>query len=378
MSKTLKIVIVIDCLDGFFGGGMISTIRILSLIRENHDITVVSSDPESEVNRSVPKYYPPLPRIKKLMDYKGFVFAKPDKKILYDVIKQADLVHVQLPFMIGQKAISIARELDKPAVSTCHILAEVFFYNLRISGPLAKKIINAYFLRFVYNKSDRVICPSEHTLSELKKHGLKVPAEIISNGITKKYRPDYSIKRSNIFTILSTGRFDPEKRLDLLVEAVMNSKYAKEIRLVIAGKGLMEDRVRFLAQSLPGETIIKYYDEDNLIKLYKTANLYIHTSEVENESLSILEAIGCGLTPLISNSKTSAAKKFAHNESFLFRSGDSLDLAEKIDYWFEHPDELSQWHKETARMAEEYYICHTINKLEKLYYSCVTNKNYPP
>jgi hypothetical protein len=60
-----------------------------------------------------------------------------------------------------------------------------------------------------------------------------------------------------------------------------------------------------------------------------TADLFVHSSIVELESLSSLEAIGCGLTCLVSDSKYSAARQFALDERFLFTGG-SFYLASKF------------------------------------------------
>ena len=72
-------------------------------------------------------------------------------------------------------------------------------------------------------------------------------------------------------------------------------------------------------QKLSNKPIIKFVSEKDLIRYYNLADLYVHPSDVELESMSVLEAIGCGLPVLISDSKSSAAKQFALNEHFIFK-----------------------------------------------------------
>jgi len=368
MKRRLKIAMVVDILHGFPGGGMVSTERIVERLLQNHTVTVISADPASPENVSVHGFYPPIHRIKKLMDKIGFVFALPDSKKLRKIIQEVDIVHVQLPFWLGQRAITIARKLRKPVISSFHLQVENILYNLNISNDTIEKLLYHYFLKRVYNRSDAVICPSEFAHSELEKYGLTVPGIVVSNGITEKFHTDPTFTRSTEkFVLFSVGRFAPEKRQEVIIEAIKHSKYAERIELILSGRGVLESKLQKAAESLPRKAKIAFLSEEELISSYHRANLYIHASEVELESLSVLEAMGCGLTPLISNSPTSAASQFAHNEQFLFNANDPIDLASKIDYWFEHDEELSDWHKRTSEKAKLYRIDKSIEKLERLY-----------
>lgn len=52
-----------------------------------------------------------------------------------------------------------------------------------------------------------------------------------------------------------------------------------------------------------------------------------------------MEALACGLVPVIANSPLSATPQFALDDRSLFQAGNAGDLADKIDYWIEHPEE---------------------------------------
>ena len=72
------------------------------------------------------------------------------------------------------------------------------------------------------------------------------------------------------------------------------------------------------------------------------ADLYVHPSEIEIEAISCLEAIKCGKVPVIANSPSCATKAFALDDRSLFRVNDARNLSDKIDYWFDHPEELTK------------------------------------
>lgn len=55
--------------------------------------------------------------------------------------------------------------------------------------------------------------------------------------------------------------------------------------------------------------------------------------------ISCLEAISCGLVPVISNSPRCATKAYALTARSLFQFDSPKDLADKIDWWLDHPQE---------------------------------------
>ena len=101
------------------------------------------------------------------------------------------------------------------------------------------------------------------------------------------------------------------------------------------------------------------------------SDLYVHASEVEIEAISCLEAIACGLVPIISNSPVSATKQFAIDDKSLFKNGDSDDLAAKIDYWIEHEEEKKQYSEKYVEYAQNYNIKACVVEFEKMLQSAI-------
>ena len=87
---------------------------------------------------------------------------------------------------------------------------------------------------------------------------------------------------------------------------------------------------------------------DELVEIINSCDLYVHPSVAEIEAISCLEAIACGLVPIISDSERSATKKFALTEKNLFNHNSPKDLANKIDYWIEHPEEKAEYSEKYA------------------------------
>ena len=106
-------------------------------------------------------------------------------------------------------------------------------------------------------------------------------------------------------------------------------------------------------------------DED-LMEALGYADLYVHSSEVELESISCLEAMGCGLVPLISSSPLSATSQFALDCRSLFAPRKPRLLAQKIDYWIEHPEKRMEMEKRYAASTQQYSIAQSVSHFEAM------------
>ena len=103
-----------------------------------------------------------------------------------------------------------------------------------------------------------------------------------------------------------------------------------------------------------------------MVKTINCADLYVHPAEIEIEAISCLEAISCGIVPVISDSPRSATRFFAIDEKNLFSCNDSGDLAEKIDYWLDHPDEKAARSKEYLGYTKQFDFDVCMDKMEQM------------
>lgn len=169
------------------------------------------------------------------------------------------------------------------------------------------------------------------------------------------------------FQVLMVGRYAGEKRQDVLIKACTQCRHAREIQVILAGKGPLEKKYRRLAQSLPNPAVMEFYEPARLLEILHMADLYVHTSDAEIEAMSCMEAFACGLVPVIADSPRSATPQFALDERSLFPAGDSAALAERIDWWFEHPSEREEMGKRYAEHAKQYALSRSIEQTEEMF-----------
>lgn len=250
-------------------------------------------------------------------------------------------------------------------LKTYHIILD--FGN----SKLVNDFIYKYFRDKFYNYFRHIHCPSEFIANELKKHKYTAKLHIISNGVSEDFKinkQEKPLEYKGKFIITIVGRFSPEKRQELLIEAVKKSKYKDQIQLIFCGKGSKQKELEKRAKDLPNKAVFNFYSKKDLIKIFNITDLYVHTSNAEIEAISCLEAIATGLVPVISDSEESATKQFTIDERSLFKHGNSDDLANKIDYWILNDKERRKMEIEYANEVDKNYrIAKSIDEITEMF-----------
>ncbi|HEX9050402.1 MAG TPA: glycosyltransferase [Anaeromyxobacter sp.] len=364
----LHIAFISDTFDSPTAGGVRSARRFVEGLRARHDVTVVAAGVSGDGILELPAFYPPL--VGKLMRRMGFVFAVPRRRPLEELFRRVDVVHVQFPFWLGLRAAAIANALGTPLVSAFHVQPENLLRNLGLRAPRLAAPIYRLFLRYLFDRSDAVVCPSAFALAELRAHGLRAPAEVISNGVPPGLGPTFverPARHRGKLLVVAAGRFARDKRLDVTIEGVRRARNAARIQLVITGRGPREREVRRRAATLPVPAEVGFVSEAELRRLLAGADLLVHASEVELESLAVLEALACGTPALIARAPASAAPQFAVSEDFLFAPGDPDDLARRLDRLAEEPRLLSDARGLALALAGRHRFEDSLRRLEALY-----------
>jgi 1-acyl-sn-glycerol-3-phosphate acyltransferase len=311
-----------------------------------------------------------VPIASRLAQRQNTVFANPVREVLVAAIKGADVVHIYQPWPLGRAAERIARQLGVPAIAAFHIQPENITYNIGLGWfPPAAHLVYVLLRLAFYGRFADIHCPSTFIAAQLRHHGYRARLHVISNGVTRCFRPGPARARAadGPFRILMVGRFSPEKRQEVLIRAVRRSRHATRIQLYFAGQGPREKRLRQMSSKLANPAQFGYYSQAELIALIRSCDLYVHASDVEIEGVSCMEAFACGLVPVISDSRRSATGQFALGPRNLFRSGDPSSLAERIDGWIDDPAALGAASDTYARYAELYAVERSARAIERVY-----------
>ena len=283
--------------------------------------------------------------LNKIVERNNVSLAKIDKDILEEAIKGSDIVHIMLPFLLSIAAINIANSLNIPVTAGFHCQAENVTSHLGLmDNRLANKATYKLFYKLLYKKVQAIHYPTEFIRNIFENiNKCKTNGYVISNGVHSRFISKNIKKPKELndkFLILFTGRFSKEKSHKILIKAASKSKYKDKIQLIFAGQGPLHDRLIYESKKYKiNIPIMKFFSKDELVDVINYCDLYCHPAEVEIEAIACLEAISCGLVPIIANSKKCATKSFALDEMNLFKCNDYNDLAKKIDYWIINENE---------------------------------------
>ena len=112
---------------------------------------------------------------------------------------------------------------------------------------------------------------------------------------------------------------------------------------------------------------VEWLDRDQLRELAVHADLAAHCAFVEVEGMSITEAMQQAVVPVIATARYSGTSAFALDDRSKYPAKDAKALAERIDYWFDHPKERWEMGHKYAESMKQYELDNIAQKLIAIY-----------
>jgi len=371
----MKVVIFAEVLGEANNGTTIAAYNLINYLKkQGHEVRVICPDQDKKGWEGY--YILPTtdmgPFMNNLIKKNNMVFAKFDKDLIYEAVHDADVVHCMIALFISRKATKYIKSLGIPLTAGFHAQAENFSAQF---GMLYSKLFNHWIYRWydknVFERADGIHYPTQFIRDVFEKEVKRTtPGYVISNGVNDIFRP-INVKKptlfKNKFTILFIGRLSNEKRHIVLMKAVAKSKYNDKIQLIFAGNGPKKEAIQNYARKhLKNQPYIAFMSRKQLVETINYVDLYCHPSYAEIEAISCLEAISCGVVPIIANSDKCATKEFALDDRSLFEVDNHNDLAKKIDYFIEHQDELHQLRRKYAESSIKYDQDYCMKQMEDM------------
>jgi len=300
---------------------------------------------------------------------------------LRNLLKKADpdIIHIHSPVVLGNIAQILAGGLHKPVIATNHYLPINVSRSL-IADPLISKhfsnITYSYLVHFC-NRCEYVTAPTSTALNLLYEHGLRAPAQVISNGIDlKKFTPgkrdESLLQRYNLPVgrplALHVNRLHYEKRVDVLLDAA--AKMLGTGHIAIVGSGPAEAELRVQAAQLQLDdrvTFLGYVRDADLLGLRRLSDVFVIPSEADLQSLATMEAMACGL-PVIAANAYALPELVHHGENgFLFQPGNSAELADYLDLLLGDPGQRARMGAKSLEIIAKHDRMQVLSQWETLY-----------
>lgn len=376
----MKVVIACDVLGEKNNGTSMASYNLINYLKsKGHEVTVICSDSDKKGQEGfvIVDKLNLGPLLNPILAKNGVSLTKKVKnnKEFEKVIKNSDIVHCILPFSLGISACKTAKKYGKPVTAGFHCQAEnvTSHFGVMNSSIINKTVYKVFHNKF-YQYVDGIHYPTEFIRENYENVVGKTNGYVISNGVNSYVRPMPCEKPENLkdkFVILTTGRLSKEKMQGVLIKAISKSKHNKDIQLIMAGAGPFKERLIRKSKKLVNPPIIQYFTREEMIKLLNYADLYVHPAEIELEGIACLEACVCGLVPVVSDSKRAATKNFALTENNKFKCNDADDLAKRIDYWIEHPQERAACQEQYIKYSAVFDQDECMDKMEKMMFDVI-------
>lgn len=179
--------------------------------------------------------------------------------------------------------------------------------------------------RAVLRRALAVVANSE-SLARLSEAADPVPVTVIPNGVDAEYfspAPMRAIEPPNGIRLLFVGRFQTQKNLPILLEAVAVLHRGAGCRFTvdIVGDGPLRDEWARTAPELRLSDSVRWHgwvDKDRLRDLYRQADCFVNPSLYEGMPNTVLEAMACGLPVIASDIGGNDALVKHRENGFLF------------------------------------------------------------
>ncbi|MEG3923062.1 glycosyltransferase family 4 protein [Microcoleus sp. POL10_C6] len=293
------------------------------------------------------------------------VLMKSLRRLKPDVV-HASLTLSPLDFLLPE----ICQELNLPLVATFH---PPFDRKLRNLTSGTQHLMYQLYAPFLANY-DSTIVFSQIQRDILVKLG--VPQErvaVIPNGVDAvKYSPGPSglkseLKADRIFVY--QGRIAQEKNVESMLKAWKHCNFGPGNVLAIVGDGPLAASLQLFYGEDDGIVWLGFVaEEERRIEILRGADVFILPSLVEGLSLSLLEAMACGLACLATDAGADGEALEEGAGIVLNTQRVRSQLQTLLPLFCDHPElGMLLGQKARQRAMERYTLSQNITELEKLY-----------
>jgi glycosyltransferase involved in cell wall biosynthesis len=313
--------------------------EIIPRLKETYEITVIAPDYGHVSIDGVEIIKIPL----KKKSYGDYTPAQIMYRKILRLVRRCDLVFNQALGPIGMCAILAARRARRPIASYIHSIEWELVPKALVSlGPVRGLVLpfSKSVVSFFYNKCSVLIVPSENIAELFSWQRIRTPKRIAHLGVdTKKFAPDDKKKMreslnlpADAFIVGYHGRIGFEKNLLTLLRAYRRLPI-KNKRLIIVGDGVPSIKSRLTRFN----DIIVTGSTNHVTPWLHAMDVYVQPSFTETTSLTVLEAMACGL-PVVT-SKVGFIKYYVVDgkNGLFFDNMSPYDLSLKIMRLYNEP-----------------------------------------
>jgi len=276
-----------------------------------------------------------------------------------------DIVHVHLPFA-ANVLINLNRKIREKMVYTAHIGEEKKRFKLN-SGkeiPLLLRFFSPDL--YLMKRVRKSVVLNEPLKEKLIEKGIEEgKLEVIPNGVNVD---DFNLSKEEIervkekyelneTTVMFSGTVTPRKGVEYLVRAAEILKENNVLFLIVGNTNLdreYADKVmEYAKQRNLKVRFTGFVPYGDLKALYSACDIFVLPSFEEGHGITLTEAMASG-KPLIGTKVGGIPAQIKDGwNGFLVEPGNERQLAEKIKYLIDNPEERERMGKNSRKLARE-------------------------
>jgi glycosyltransferase involved in cell wall biosynthesis len=308
--------------------------------------------------------YEKIPYLRMLLYYiSGFFLT------IYVMVKnQCSLIHVHWAIPTGLIGVWAGKLLKKPVVVTIH--GSDFRMATERSSFLTKIFL------YVCQRAKQIMCVSELQEKEIEKMGIREEKILtFPMGIDKSFleaginRGGKLVSQSHI--VLSNRNFLPLYNVSLLIRAIPTVlKEEPHTTFMIAGDGQEREVLSREAENLNVGSSIKFLGRvphEKMADLLAQADIYVSTSLYDGTSVSLLEAMGSGAFPIVTDIPANREWITNGQNGFLVPVEEEKHLAARIIDAIRNPRLLEMGRVKNLSIVEKALWPAEIEKIKNVY-----------
>ena len=273
-----------------------------------------------------------------------------------------DIVHNTSPWMMGMALNHAARRFHVPSIATHHTLIDnpIYIKYALKSESLANAATDAIWsivFKPFYRLTWMATAPNPETVAQVQGKFPNMPVRYVSNGIDVdrfKHEEDLCPVPSCIpesfigkKTLLFVGRLGYEKAIDVTLLAFAKTlEKDPEAKLILIGRGPAEDELKKIVKEKKIENSVLFtglIQNDEIIgsRILNKVAAFVTASLSENQAMTVIEAL-CSGAPVLCADVENMTNLVSPEQGWYFEGGNVNDLAEKMHYVLNHPEEAKE------------------------------------
>ncbi len=215
---------------------------------------------------------------------------------------------------------------------------------------------------------DEIVVPSQYLQEIFTEHGYVT--QVIKNIINTssfRYRPRKPLQAN----LLSTRNLESHYGVINTLQAfAIFKKQCPDALLTIAGYGRELDRLQcwVAAQKLNGVRFIGRVEPKVMPQVYDEADIFLNSSTVDNQPVSILEAFAAGLAVVSTPTGDIPAMVIDKTTGLIVPHNDPQAMADAISLLLQHPQQTAQMTESARNEVEKYTWSRVCDEWARLYH----------